>query len=288
MILIDGNELADEIKEKLRIEVSELKQNGIHPKLTVILVGDDFASKKYVNNKKMACEYVGIEQGMIELGVNATEEELIMVIRKLNSDESVHGILIQLPLPKHIDVYKIINIINPNKDVDGFHPENVGKLSIGCEGVIPCTPNGIMKLLEKYDIDVRGKNCVVIGKSDIVGKPISMLLLRESATVTVCHIETRDISNITKQADVLIVATGNPGLITADMIKPGVVIIDVGINRNEYDEVCGDVDFEGCKNKASYITPVPGGVGPMTIAMLMENCVKAARGLENKGEKKYV
>ncbi|HCC08310.1 MAG TPA: bifunctional methylenetetrahydrofolate dehydrogenase/methenyltetrahydrofolate cyclohydrolase FolD [Clostridiales bacterium] len=279
MILIDGKLLASEIKEKLKVEVSELKQKNIHPKLAVILVGDDFASKKYVNNKKIACEYVGIEQELIELGSDIIEEELIKVIEKLNNDESVHGILVQLPLPKHIDSYKIISIINPNKDVDGFHPENVGKLSIGCEGLISCTPNGIMRLLEKYNIDVWGKNCVVIGKSNIVGKPITMLLLKENATVTVCHIETRDISSITRQADVIIVAAGKLGLITSDMIKPGVVIIDVGINRNEDNEICGDVDFDGCKNKASYLTPVPGGVGPMTIAMLMENCVKVAKNI---------
>ena len=282
MILLDGKKLATEIKENLKIEVEQLKAAGIFPKLVVIEVGNNFASLKYIGNKKKACEYVGIDLEVMEFDYNTSEQELVERIKNLNADKTVHGILVQMPLPEHIDKEKIINIIDPNKDVDGFNIQNVGSLSVYGNGFIPCTPYGIIELLDKYQINVCGKHCVVVGASNIVGKPISMLLLRNNATVTICHSKTKDLAEFTKQADVLVIAIGNPNFITADMIKAGVVIIDVGINRGEDNQICGDVDFEDCKSKASHITPVPGGVGVMTVAMLMKNCVKAAMGFERR------
>lgn len=275
--IIDGKFISDTIKNELREEVTLLKNQGIQPGLAVILVGDNPASKVYVSNKKKSCEYVGIKSFSYELPENTTEEELLELIHTLNQDKNVHGILVQLPLPKHMDEDKVILNIAPEKDVDGFHPQNVGALSIGLDGFISCTPAGIIELLKRSHIDIQGKNCVVVGRSNIVGKPVSLLLLRENGTVTICHSKTQDLASVTRQADILIAAVGVPKFIKGSMVKDGVVIIDVGINRDENGKLCGDVDFEECIDKASYITPVPGGVGPMTIAMLMKNCVDAAK-----------
>lgn len=273
--LIDGKLISKQIKDELKDKVAELKNKGIEICLAVIQVGNDPASSVYVGNKKKACEYIGIKSLAYELPEETTEEELLGIIEKLNNDDSVNGILVQLPVPKHIDEDKIINAISPRKDVDGFHPASVGALSIGKDGFVSCTPAGIIQLLKRSDISIEGKNCVVVGRSNIVGKPMSMLLLRENGTVTICHSKTKDLKAVCKNADILVVAIGKPKMIDASYVKEGATVIDVGIHRMEDGKLCGDVDFDSVKDVAGAITPVPGGVGPMTIAMLMNNCVKA-------------
>lgn len=266
-----------QIKDELKNEVMDLKERGITPGLAVILVGDNSASKVYVNNKKKACEYVGIKSFSYELPAETTEAELLDLIHTLNNDINVNGILVQLPLPKHMDENKVILAIDPKKDVDGFHPQNVGALSIGLDGFISCTPAGVIELLKRSGITIEGKNCVVVGRSNIVGKPVSLLLLREHGTVTICHSKTKNLTEILQQADIVIAAVGRAKMIKASMLKPGATIIDVGMNRDEKGKLCGDVDYADCYQVCSHITPVPGGVGPMTIAMLMHNCVLAAK-----------
>lgn len=275
-IIIDGKELAKHIREELKEEVKELKNAEIHPKLAVIMVGDDPASKVYVRNKSKACEDVGIEYEEHLLSTKTTREELLELIEKLNNDETVHGILVQSPLPEGLDANEAFRTISTKKDVDGFHPINVGKLSLNQDCFVSCTPYGIMKMLDNYNIPVEGANAVIIGRSNIVGKPLAKCLLNKNATVTVCHSKTKNLKEITKQADILIAAIGKPKFVTADMVKEGATVIDVGINRTE-EGLKGDTDFEAIKEKVAYITPVPGGVGPMTIAMLMHNVVKAAK-----------
>lgn len=275
--IISGKEVSEAVKLRVSDEVKELKSNGIEPCLAVILVGDDPASRVYVNNKKKACEFCGIRSLEYVLPAETKEEELIELIEKLNNDKSVNGILCQLPLPKHLDEKKVLNLIKPEKDVDAFHPENVGHIMIGDFNFLPCTPAGIMEMLRYENIDLDGKNCVVIGRSNIVGKPMAMLMLKENATVTICHSRTKNLKEVVAGADVIVAAVGRPNFVTADMVKDGAVIIDVGINRMDDGKLCGDVDFEACKEKASYITPVPGGVGPMTIATLMQNTITATR-----------
>ncbi|HRZ95030.1 MAG TPA: bifunctional methylenetetrahydrofolate dehydrogenase/methenyltetrahydrofolate cyclohydrolase FolD [Candidatus Moranbacteria bacterium] len=277
--ILDGKKLASEIKEELKIEIAQLKKTGIAPGLVVILVGDDPASKIYVDNKKKACEEMEINSQVFEMPECTTEEELLKLIQKLNADEKTHGILVQLPLPKHIDEGKIIESIDPKKDVDCFHPENVGKLSIGIGKLLPCTPAGIMEILKRNNIEISGRECVVAGKSNIVGKPMAMMFLEENATVIVAHIKTENLGEITKRADILVTAVGKAGLIKKDMIKKGVVVVDVGMNRLSNGKLVGDADFENVKEIASAITPVPGGVGPMTVAMLMKNTVETAKRL---------
>lgn len=276
-LIIDGKKISQNIKDELKEEVARLKEQGTNCCLAVIQVGDDPASSVYVRNKKRACEYIGIESKSFELPETITEEELLKLIDDLNNDDSVNGILCQLPLPKHIDEDKVIKGISPKKDVDGFHPQNVGALVIGEKGFVSCTPAGIIQLLKRSNIEIDGKNCVVIGRSNIVGKPMSLLMLRENATVTVCHSHTKNLKEITKQADILIVAIGKPKFVTEDFVKDGAVVIDVGIHRMENKKLCGDVDYDKVVDKVSAITPVPGGVGPMTIAMLMHNCVEATK-----------
>lgn len=271
--LIDGKRISTMIKDECKKKVEEYKAQGIEICLAVIQVGNDPASSVYVNNKKKACAYIGINSLSYELPEETTQEELLSLIRELNERKDVNGILVQLPVPAHIDEKTIINAIDPKKDVDGFHPQSVGSLCIGQPGFVSCTPAGIIQLLKRSDIDISGKHCVVIGRSNIVGKPMALLMLRENATVTVAHSKTKDLKSITRQADILIVAIGKPKFIDASYIKDGAVVIDVGIHRNEDNKLCGDVDFDSAKEAASYITPVPGGVGPMTIAMLMKNCV---------------
>lgn len=275
--LIDGKLISTQIKDELKKEVEELKAQGKEGALAVIQVGNDPASSVYVRNKKRACEYIGIQSVSYELDENITEGELLNIINKLNEDVSIKGILCQLPLPKHIDEDKVIDAISPEKDVDGFSPQSVGALVIGKKGFLPCTPAGIVQLLKRSNIDIEGKNCVVVGRSNIVGKPMSLLMLRENATVTVCHSKTKDLQEVCKRADILIVAIGKPMFIDDTYVKDGAVVIDVGIHRDENNNLCGDVNFEAASQKASYITPVPGGVGPMTIAMLMSNCVQAIK-----------
>lgn len=274
-VIIDGKKISQEIKDELKEKVAALKAEGKQAALAVIQVGNDPASCVYVNNKKKACAYIGIESISYELPEETTEEELLSLVEKLNGDDSVHGILVQLPVPKHIDGDKIIQTISPKKDVDGFHPQNVGNLVIGEKGFVSCTPAGIIQLLKRSNIEIAGKNCVVIGRSNIVGKPMALLMLRENATVTVAHSKTQNLKEICKQADILIVAIGKPQFITADYVKPGAVVIDVGIHRDADNKLCGDVAYAQVEPIASAITPVPGGVGPMTIAMLMHNCVEA-------------
>lgn len=274
--IIDGKAISKAIKDELKEKVAEYKAQGIEITLAVIQVGNNPASTVYVGNKKKACEYIGIRSLAYELEENITEEELLNLIKDLNNKDDVDGILVQLPLPEHISEKKVIETINPKKDVDGFHPMNVGALSIGDEGFISCTPYGIIELLKRSDIEIAGKECVIVGRSNIVGKPISMLLLRENGTVVITHSKTKDLKEVTKRADILVAAIGKPKFITADYVKEGATVIDVGINRNEDNKLCGDVDFESVEKIAGAITPVPGGVGPMTIAMLMKNCVEAA------------
>lgn len=275
--LIDGKAISTQIKEETAKEVQAWKEKGNVPCLAVVLVGDNSASRVYVNNKKKACEFVGIRSLSYELPQETTQEELLQLIDKLNQDNTVNGILVQLPLPKHINESEIILAISPKKDVDCFHPQNVGLLHTGGDGFLPCTPAGIIELIQRSGYTIAGKHCVVIGRSNIVGKPAAMLLMKENGTVTMCHSKTKDLAGICRQADIIVVATGKINTLTADMIKEGAVIIDVGMNRNAEGKLCGDVDFENCKEIAEAITPVPGGVGPMTIAMLMKNCVKAAQ-----------
>ncbi len=275
--LIDGKLISTQIKDELKAEVAELKAKGITPCLAVIQVGNDPASCVYVNNKKKACAYIGIESLSYELDEQISQEELLTIIDELNHNEMVNGILVQLPLPKHIDENTIIHAIAPEKDVDGFHPETVGNMCIGSKGFLPCTPAGVIQLLKRSNIEIEGKECVVIGRSNIVGKPMAMLLLRENGTVTITHSRTRDLKEITKRADILVAAIGKPKFVTAEYVKEGAVVIDVGIHRNENNKLCGDVDFDDVIGKVSAITPVPGGVGPMTIAMLMNNCVETVR-----------
>lgn len=276
-ILLKGKEVSARIKEELKQEVTELKEKGINPGLAVIIVGDDPASRVYVNNKKKACEETGIKSFEYALPAETSESELLTLIEKLNNDDEVSGILVQLPVPKHIDEQKIINSIKPSKDVDAFHPVNVGKIMTGDYDFVPCTPAGVMELIAESGIDVSGKDCVIVGRSNIVGKPQAMLLLHKNGTVTICHSRTKDLAEKTKAADILVVAVGIPEFITGDMIKEGAVVIDVGINRLENKKLVGDVHFESAEKKAAAITPVPGGVGPMTIAMLMKNTVKASQ-----------
>lgn len=273
--IIDGKEISAQIKAEVKDEVAKLNAQGKEVCLAVIQVGNNPASTVYVGNKKKACEVVGIKSLSYELPEETTEEDLLGIIAKLNDDKNVNGILVQLPLPAHIDEDKVIEAIAPIKDVDGFHPMNVGALSIGKKGFISCTPYGIIQLLKRSDIEIAGKNCVIIGRSNIVGKPMSMLLLRENGTVTIVHSKTKDMKDITRQADILVVAIGKPKFINEEYVKDGAVVIDVGINRDENNKLCGDVDYDAVFDKVSAITPVPGGVGPMTIAMLMNNCVEA-------------
>lgn len=273
--IIDGKLISKQIKDELKGKVESLKSEGREVCLAVIQVGCDPASTVYVGNKKKACEYIGIKSLAYELPEETTEEELLGIISKLNKDDSVHGILVQLPVPKHINEEHIINAISPAKDVDGFHPASVGALSIGKKGFVSCTPAGIIQLLKRSGIEIEGKDCVVIGRSNIVGKPMAMLLLRENGTVTVCHSKTKNLKEVCKRADILVVAIGKPKMIDASYVKEGATVIDVGIHRNENGKLCGDVDYEAVEPVAGAITPVPGGVGPMTIAMLMNNCVEA-------------
>lgn len=279
--VIDGKKIRDYNLGLMKKEVDELKEKGINPCLVVIIVGNDSASRVYVNNKKSACEKIGIISREYALPEKTTTQELLSLIGELNADEAVHGILCQMPVPKHIDSQSILCAISPEKDVDCFHPENVGKLSVGNGKIMPCTPWGIMKMLEYEGIDVTGKHCVVLGRSNIVGKPMGMLMLQADATVTTCHSKTVNIKEITKQADILVSAMGRSKSVTEDMVKKGAVVIDVGINRDEEGKLCGDVDFDSVKEKASYITPVPGGVGPMTITMLMRNTIVACKVKNN-------
>lgn len=275
--IIDGKQISKDIKEELKAEVASLAAQGRKCCLAVIQVGNDPASSVYVGNKKKACAYVGIESLAYELPEETTEEELLTIIDKLNKDANVHGILCQLPLPKHINEDHVIKAISPKKDVDGFHPQNVGALVIGEKGLVSCTPAGIIQLLKRSNIEMEGKHCVVVGRSNIVGKPMSLLMLRENATVTICHSHTKNLKEICKEADILIVAIGKPQFIGKEYVKDGAVVIDVGIHRDENNKLCGDVKYDEVEPVASYITPVPGGVGPMTIAMLMHNCVEAMK-----------
>lgn len=279
--IIDGKTISLQIKDEVREKTSELKNKGAQPCLAVVLVGEDPASQVYVRNKKKACEYCGIKSLSYELSSDTTEEELLKLIDELNENKECNGILVQLPLPKHIDENKVLLRILPEKDVDGFHPYNVGLLSIGKADLKACTPAGCIELIKRSGIDITGKNCVVVGRSNIVGKPVGMLLLSENGTVTTCHSKTKDIKEVCRQADILVAAVGIPKFVKGDMVKEGVVVIDVGINRMENGKLCGDVDFDEVEKKASYITPVPGGVGPMTIAMLMNNCVVACKKQNN-------
>lgn len=279
--LIDGKKISLEIKDEVKEEAKKLVESGVTPCLAVILVGENPASQVYVRNKKKACEYVGIKSLSYELPSETTEEELLKLIDDLNKNPECNGILVQLPLPKHIDEDKVLLAISPEKDVDGFHPYNVGLLSIGNAVLKACTPAGCIELLKRSNIEITGKKCVVIGRSNIVGKPVSMLLLAENGTVSICHSKTKNLEEELKSADIIIAAVGRPNFLKGDMISDGVVIIDVGINRLENGKLCGDVDFEQCEKKAAYITPVPGGVGPMTIAMLMKNCISACKS-QNK------
>ena len=278
MQIIDGKKVSAEVKEQVRKQVEELKAaHGITPGLAVVIVGDDPASRVYVNNKKKACEVVGFKSEEYALPAETTQEELLALVEKLNDKADINGILVQLPLPKHLDDKAVIEAINPQKDVDAFHAVNVGKIMLGEYDFLPCTPAGVMEMLHSYDIQVSGKNCVVIGRSNIVGKPMAMLLLHENGTVTICHSRTQNLAEVCARADILVAAVGKPKFVTADMVKEGAVVIDVGMDRDENGKLCGDVDFENVKDKCSYITPVPGGVGPMTIATLMKNTLKACK-----------
>lgn len=276
--LIDGKKISQDLKDEVKAQVSELKAKGVEVALAVILVGNDPASTVYVGNKKKACEYTGIRSESYELPEDTSEKELLDLVERLNNDDKIDGILVQLPLPKHIDEDKVIRSISPDKDVDGFHPESVGRLSIGAKGFVSCTPAGVIELLKRSNTPLDGANAVVVGRSNIVGKPMSMLLLRENATVTVCHSHTKNLKEVCKNADVLVVAIGQPRFIDASYIKEGATVIDVGIHRVDdgSKKLCGDVDFESAEKVAGKITPVPGGVGPMTIAELMNNCLQSA------------
>lgn len=274
--IIDGKAVSQKIKEQVKVRVEKLKSQGVTPGLAVVLVGDNSASLTYVKNKQRTCEALGMRSDLHEFPESLSEAELLSKIDELNNDPGIHGILVQLPLPKHIDEFKVINAISPTKDVDGFHPISVGNMMIGKEAFLPCTPHGIMKLLEHYGIDPAEKHAVVIGRSNIVGKPVGQLLLQKDATVTYCHSKTQDLASFTRQADILVAAIGRAKFIDHTHIKPGAVIIDVGMNRDESGKLCGDVDYADILETASFATPVPGGVGPMTIAMLMENTLQSA------------
>ena len=275
--IIDGKKISAEIKDELKQEVAAMKAEGKEIALAVIQVGEDPASSVYVRNKKKACEYIGITSVSYEIPKDSTQQELLDLVEKCNKDPKINGILVQLPLPPHMDEDAVIHAIDPKKDVDGFHPVSVGNMVIGNDGFLPCTPAGIIELLKRSGVEIGGKECVVVGRSNIVGKPMSMLLLRENGTVTVCHSRTRNLREVCSRADILVVAVGRPKFIDASYVKEGAVIIDVGIHRNENNKLCGDVDFDAVKEKTSAITPVPGGVGPMTIAMLMKNCVQSKK-----------
>ena len=276
MKIIDGKALAQSIRESLKDDVNQLKQNGINPKLAVILVGNNPASEVYVRNKAKACEDIGVDFELYRMGKETTTDELLKLIDRLNEDKNINGILLQHPCDADVDELKAFERIDPLKDVDGFNPVNVGKLTIGQDCLVSCTPYGVMRMLESEEMDIAGKNVVVIGRSNIVGKPMAALMLKKNATVTICHSKTKMLKNFTKEADILIVAIGKANFVTNDMVKDGAVVIDVGMNRVD-GKLTGDVDFESVKEKTSYITPVPGGVGPMTIAMLMENLIKATK-----------
>ncbi len=277
MQIIDGKAVSKAVKEQVKAECEELKKQGVTPGLAVIIVGDDSASQVYVRNKERACEECGFYSVKYALPQDTTQEELNSLVKKLNNDEKINGILCQLPLPEHLDDKEVINLIDPIKDVDAFHPVNVGAIMIGDYNFLPCTPAGVMELIHSTGVDICGKKAVVIGRSNIVGKPMAMLLLHENATVEITHSKTADLKEVTKTADILVAAIGKAKFVTADMVKDGAVVIDVGMNRDENSKLCGDVDFENVKDKCSYITPVPGGVGPMTIAMLMRNTLTAAK-----------
>ena len=280
-IIIDGKELSKKIREKLKIECENLEKNNIKPQLAVIMVGDDPASKVYVKNKSKACKEVGVDYVEYLLDKSIRQKELIDLIEKLNNDKNINGILLQSPIPKHLNIEEAFEKIDYRKDVDGFHPMNVGKLALGQDSFVSCTPFGVIKMFEEYDIDLCGKNVVILGRSNIVGRPLIQCCINKNATVTVCHSKTRNTKNITREADVLISAIGKPKFVTEDMVKDGAVVIDVGINRLDDGKIVGDVDYEKVKEKASYITPVPGGVGPMTIAMLINNVIKATKQQNN-------
>ena len=276
--IIDGKAISAQIREEIAEEVKEyFEQTGKRPGLAVVIVGENSASQVYVRNKKKACEQVGFNSWVYEMPEGTTQDEFNALIDRLNADTEVHGILVQLPLPKHLDEEQVILRIKPEKDVDAFHPYNVGRITIGDPKFLPCTPAGIMELLHRSNIDIAGKECVVIGRSNIVGKPMALLLLAENGTVTVCHSKTHDLKEVCKRADILVVAIGKADFVTSDMVKDGAVVIDVGMNRNKDGKLTGDVDFASVSNVASYITPVPGGVGPMTITMLLQNTLRAAR-----------
>ncbi len=275
--IINGKLIANQVKNNVKLEIDKLKESGIEVCLAVVLVGNDPASKVYVRNKKLACDKVGIISKEILFDENISQNELVSAIKDLNNDSTINGILVQLPLPRHLDEKEIIRSIDPMKDVDAFHPVNVGKIMIGEYDFLPCTPAGIVDLIDSTGVDICGKNCVVVGRSNIVGKPMAMLLTNRSGTVTVCHSKTNKLIEFTKKADILVAAVGVANFINADMVKPGAVVIDVGINRMQDGKLCGDVDFAGVEKVAGYITPVPGGVGPMTIAKLMENTLRAAK-----------
>ena len=274
--ILDGKKTAQKVKDALKERVEQLKKDGLTPGLAVIIVGNDSASRVYVNNKKKACEYVGIHSEEYALPEETTQDELIALVKRLNEKADIHGILCQLPLPKHINEEAVINAIDPQKDVDAFHPVNVGKIMIGNFDFLPCTPAGVMELIDESGIDLTGKHCVVVGRSNIVGKPQAMLLLHRNATVTICHSKTENLPQVCQTADVLVVAVGRAKMVDESYIKEGAVVIDVGMDRDENGKLCGDVDFDSACKKAGYITPVPGGVGPMTIATLMKNAVTAA------------
>lgn len=273
--IIDGKQISLDIKNELKEKVAKYKEQGIEITLVVVKVGNDPASAVYVRNKEKACEYVGINSKTLALPEETTEEELLNVVKELNEDKNVNGILVQLPLPKHIDESKVLLTIDSTKDVDGFHPVNVGKMVIGEDTFLPCTPAGIIEMIKRTDIDIEGKECVVIGRSNIVGKPMAMLMLKENATVTIAHSRTKDLKEVTKRADIIVAAIGKANFVTADYVKEGAVVIDVGMNRDENGKLCGDVDFESVSKVASAITPVPGGVGPMTVTMLLVNCLRS-------------
>ncbi len=278
--ILDGKKIAEEIKDELRLEILALQKKDVVPGLAVVLVGDDAASKVYVGGKEKVCQELGIFSVVHKLPANVSESNILNLIEELNADKKIHGILVQLPLPGNINPQKIIGAISPKKDVDCFHPENVGKMFLGEVIFLPCTPDGIIEILQRYGIEISGQNVTIVGRSNIVGKPLSMLLLQKNATVTIAHSKTKNLSAETLRADILVSATGRAGLITADMVKQGAVVIDVGMNRDEAGKLVGDVDFAGVSAVAGAITPVPGGVGPMTIAMLMKNTVAAAKNAE--------
>lgn len=275
--LIDGKAVSASVRAQVAQEVQDLKAKGLHPGLAVVIVGDDPASRTYVNNKKKACAETGIYSEEYALPATTTQEELLSLVRSLNEKPEIHGILVQSPLPEGLDEEAVIEEINPQKDVDAFHPQNVGRIMIGNFHFLPCTPAGVIELIRSQGIEIAGKRCVVIGRSNIVGKPMAMLLLHNHGTVTICHSKTRDLAEICRKADILVAAVGRPKFVTENMVKPGAVVIDVGMDRDENGKLCGDVDFANVEPKAGYITPVPGGVGPMTIAMLLRNTVTAAK-----------